>query len=787
MSKRVAKKTSTIPGRGPTALFISGNLSVVAPPEAAPVPARLHVWAPVEGLATGIDTAFGDSLDITVSAEMYQPGGGSVWLRALVDGNVAEPSDVQFKHGDVKFDGVRTFTFVKTNMSQGQHLVEIQMLTGTDASIRDRVLTVRSANFFQGSSTLAVASGTSGPLIKATSEYKPIPGLTAILTTDSFTPCTIAITFSAEAFAESGKMMVRAVVNGIPAGEVIFAEAGDPQRRGTRSFTFVGPELEGGFDNVVSLEWKALGGVSYIGDRTMSATAAPVSGGRQRVLAVNPSNPENVTQTDWILFADEIIIETTDPLSNVAISMSTEVLSNKGRVFLRATFDGQPASPTDVTLIEGGSKWRATAHTFIVKNVGLGRHSVRAEIKVDPKTTAKIRRRSVRVIWARRQGPDFVQPYLGMSPLRRNFRLLVIGFDPVRPAHARPSFQQIRNIFEGLPEPVIDGFMAFHPALPERSRGPNLRDWLMENSGGVAQLGQVRYVGCRDDNWFVAPPARQGDWYWNNQAWDQMWKDALAAADPEVDFHSYDTDQNNRVTSDELVVAIVRPQNQPYGTLRGTNALLDGSPTALNVPILDLYLSSDPTQQMSGLGIVAHELCHHLFGAPDLYNGCPAISPGIYSIMDQPWYATHLDPFVKMKNGMVHPWAIDLDNLPLGFATALPAVERHHEVLIVYHSTRAAREYFVIENRWPGDPLLRNYDGPIGTGAIVVWLILEDRQLVNTSAICPGDPRYIRRRGVLSSPGSSTELTWSDGSSAGRRVVASIPNAEFAQIRLEKI
>ena len=74
----------------------------------------------------------------------------------------------------------------------------------------------------------------------------------------------------------------------------------------------------------------------------------------------------------------------------------------------------------------------------------------------------------------------------------------------------------------------------------------------------------------------------------------------------------------------------------------------------------------------------------------------------------------------------------------------------------------------------------------IGSGAIVIWLILEDRQLVNTSAICPGDPRYIRRRGVLSSPGSSLDLTWSDGSSAGRRVVASIPHAEFAQLRLEK-
>src|SRR6188474_2299358 len=91
-----------------------GNLCVVAPPETAPVPARLHVWAPVRGLATGIGSVAGDNLEITVSAEMYQPG-GSLWLRALVDGRVAEPSDVQFKTGNENFDGVRSFTFVQEN------------------------------------------------------------------------------------------------------------------------------------------------------------------------------------------------------------------------------------------------------------------------------------------------------------------------------------------------------------------------------------------------------------------------------------------------------------------------------------------------------------------------------------------------------------------------------------------------------------------------------------------------------------------------------------------------
>lgn len=780
MSTHTTEKASTTLIEDPRATSDFGNLSVIAPPEAAPVAGRLHVWAPVKGLATGIGSVDGDNLEITVSAEMYQAG-GSVWLRALVDGRVAEPSDVLFKSGNVNFDGVRSFTFVQEGVSGGQHLVEIQMRTGSSATIRDRVLTVHSGSSFHGSSRLAVAAAPSGPPIKAPSQYKDIPDLSTFITTE--VPGTLAITFSAEAWADSGRMMVRAMVDGAEVGEVIFAEAGDPQRGGTRSFTFVKFALPAGIHHV-KLQWRSGSGVSRIGDRTMSVSA--IHRGSQVVTAAVPPDPVTLTQTTWTDFhhgSSGTIIETTDSVSNVTISVSTEVLSNGGRVFLRALVDGQPASPSDVTLIQGGPKWRATAHTFVAKNVGRGRHRVRVQLMVDPQTTAKFRRRSTRILWKRRRGPDFVQPFLQMNPLVRRFRLLVIGFDPVRPGHTRPSFAQIRNTFEGNPGLVVGDLTTLQTTL---DRGPNLRDWLMENSGGVATLGQVRYVGCRDGQWYVAPPERQGSWYWDNLAWDQMWKDALNAADAEVDFHAYDTDQNNRITSDELVVAIVRPQNVPYGTLRGTDAILDGSPTLLNVPILDLYLSSNPAYLRWGVGLVAHELAHHVFGAQDLYNGCPAISPGAYSVMDEHWLATHLDPFEKMKNGLVHPLAIDLATQATT-TLVLPAVELRHQVLLLHDAARVAREYFLIENRYPGDPLRPNYDGPIGIGAIVIWQIFEDLQLVHNSAICPGDPRFIRKRAVLSTPADSIDLTWSDGSPTGFRITAPIPNAELAQIMLRRL
>ena len=260
-------KGQPVPEVPPVVRTDFANLSVVAPVESAPLGPerrRLNVWAPVEGLSTGVSSADGDDLEITVSAEMIQPG-GSVWLRALVDGKVAKPSDVVFKSGNANFDGVRSFTFVEEGVGGGQHIVEIQMLTGTPATIRDRVLTVHSGSPFNGPSRLAVAAGTSGPAIKTTSPYSDIPELSTMITTD--TPGILAITFSAEAWATSGRVMVRALVDGAQVGEVIFVEAGDSQRSGTRSFTFVDFSLAAGVHEV-KLQARSGSGSGSIGDRT---------------------------------------------------------------------------------------------------------------------------------------------------------------------------------------------------------------------------------------------------------------------------------------------------------------------------------------------------------------------------------------------------------------------------------------------------------------------------------------------------------------------------------------
>ena len=759
---RPSKPTQRTPDRKAIALFFSpGGLSAVAPREGAPLGARLDVWNAVPGLSTGIACSAGDNLEITVSAEMYQAT-GSIWFRALVDGEVAEPSDVVFKSGAVNFDGVRNFTFVKQNISPGQHLVEIQWRTGTPASIRDRTLMVHSASPFAGRDHLAVAIAPSGKLIEtSSSNYLDIPGMSASIGAPE--SATLAIVFSAEAFAKrDARLMVRALVDGTQVGEVVFCEGGDPGRGGTHSFTFARSLLSAG-NHQIRLQWKSTGGPCQLGDRTMAVSAAHFSA--QRTMASQPGTANILRTGTWTNLPPFSLINALDPLSTLSITFSGEVWSNKGRLFLRVLVDNVPASPADVTLIEGGSRWRVASHTFIVKNLRAGVHRIAVQAMVDPGTKAQVRRSSIRTLWSRRSGSDFVQPFLGMAPLVRTYRLLVVGFDPIRPGHPRPPFRMIKATFEGEDLPFINGLPAAAYRFPIFYKGPNVRDWLAENSGGVARIGEVRYVGCFDDHWYVAPPERQGNWYWNNGAFAQMWQDALAAADADVNFHSFDTDHNNRLETDDLIVAIVRPQSGPYGTLRGTTAILDSHPTPLSMPILDLYLSADPANMLTGVGITCHELCHLIAGAADLYGSCAQIDPGYYSIMDNHSKATHLDPFEKMKNGMVAPIAIDL-TLQGTITISLPSVERHRQILLLHHSDRVEQEYFIIENRFPGTGIY-NYDRPLGAGAIVVWQIFEDINLVQNSAVCAGDPRFIRRRATLTTAGETFELAWADGTASG--------------------
>ncbi len=772
--------------RGSIRKISPSDLCIVIPPEtSAPIELRRNVWAAVPGLASGVTSAAGDDLEISVSIEVRQAG-GSIWFRALVDGRPAQPSDVLFKASSTEFDGLRSFTFVQPGVSAGQHIIEIEATTGSRAFVMKRGMSVTSASPIAGTHRLRTVAAPSGPsIVNRSSSYQDVPHLATSLHTTAVSG--IAVTFSAECGTNEGRLMIRALIDSATIGkEIIFAEAGT--RGGTRSFTFAAPTVQPG-NHDIRIQWKAPKGKAWVGDRTLTVSSAPLTA--QRQLARNIDDAVSLNST-WKQ-AIATTIEIAEPVSNAAIAFAAEMTCGSGgEVFARAFLNDIPAAPGEFRLMKGSVKWTAASAIFLKKNLAPGRYSVRIELR-STGSGGRFRRSSVRGLWKQRGGSDFVQPFMATQPTVKTYRMLVIGMDPMRQGHPRPAFAQVKATFEGF-EPVLDATpamaaMSLSAAAvpPPVAYTPNLRDWLEQNSGGRAKIGQINYAGCFDGDWYLPPPEHQGTYYWDNNAWAEMFRDTVNAADPDIHFHSFDADGNNRISNDEALIVAMRPQATAYGTLRGTTTKLDNIDPPLAMPLIDLYLSKAPSQHIAGVGIAAHELCHLLLGISESYGNCPDIDPDFYSIMDGPgsYAATHLDPHSKMKAGWIHPLAINLDSITTSRTVDLDAVETHHDTVVLHDSRRVEREYFIIENRYPKTP--RNYDQRLGNGSIAVWQIFEDFSLVQGSQICMGDPRYVRFRVALRSVGETHSLAWGDGTGTGIRIRALAPDSQRAQFRLERI
>jgi M6 family metalloprotease-like protein len=751
--------------------FVSGHVVEIAPPEAAPINSPAGTgWSGIPGLAGAVHTEANSNLAMTVSAEMF--GKQGVRVRAVVDGVVAEPEWVEFKSDDAGFDDVRSFTFVKRAVTPGQHVVDMQWQTtdGEPTQMRDRSLVIESGSTDTFAARLAVAAA-KGLEFTSSSTYIDLPGMAASVVAPN--GGSLAVTFSADMSATNGKAYAQVVVNGRVEREVVMAEQGTGVSLGAKRYTFAVPARSTGPSDV-RIRYRAdAGGIAWVRERSLTVSAnLSTSDAGGAVIADFDQNPTVRTSTAYTDL-QTLNFSTSTPSSSVVIDASTQAKVSGGRLFLRALVDGKPVQPGNVTLVQAEPLFRASSFAFTLDNLPPGAHEVKVQTAVDQGATAHVADRSLRVAHAPREGASFARPFKGMRPAQRTFRTAVICFDPVRPGHARPSLEQLRNVFEGN-----DG-------------GQSVRGWYDENSDGRAVAGQVLYLGCNDNQWYTAAAERQGNWYWDNAAYELMWQDAIRAADPDFNFHSYDTNHDDRITPDELVVAVVRPQASPYGTIRGTNA------TPLRFTVADLYLSAVPSERRNNVGLTSHELSHAVLGAQDLYSSCPReYDPGYYSIMAAHWRATHLDPLHKLKSGFVAANAVAMPSFG-NLTYAMPSVELGHEITILYDPARGDSEYFVVENRMGSPAGESNYDAPLGN-AVVLWHVIEDQSIADrfpaSTPDCVGGRIPVRRLAVLSTPETAHNLSWADGTSARFRVKlrgtpggATVPAADRTNVQLERL
>lgn len=383
-----------------------------------------------------------------------------------------------------------------------------------------------------------------------------------------------------------------------------------------------------------------------------------------------------------------------------------------------------------------------------------------------------------------------------LARLEGKRKVLAVLWDPKRPGHAAPSVAAIQSILFG-----------------ERA---SVAGWFRENSNGRFAIESAGVLG-----WYQAD--KPGDHYWSeSQGADpsdkdgdgwlnghvEKWAEAIRKAARDVKLSAFDANKDGVLGPDELAVLVVIPQNEPFGTNRGPAGreapkweplVVDG----VQIPVIAEWYAGSPPN----LGAPAHELCHLIFGAPDLYMTAPwPFAAARYSIMDCSYFTSHLDPFEKLKLGWV-----DWTAATSGGEHALASVESGGKVLVLHDPRRGPGEYFLVENRWRAG----SYDAGVpGSGdgipqdGLAVWHIVEDPALFAKAPAPTGGPddwgrrglRMIRRNGgtpvddanaLVAREGDGLDdttgparLVWLDGTRSGFSIKLLTPPGPTVRVRV---
>ncbi|MFQ5887763.1 MAG: CARDB domain-containing protein [Candidatus Hydrothermarchaeales archaeon] len=358
---------------------------------------------------------------------------------------------------------------------------------------------------------------------------------------------------------------------------------------------------------------------------------------------------------------------------------------------------------------------------------------------------------------------DFTEPFKGVKRVIGKRKVLAILWDPKRPNHTVPSKAKVENTLFGSKPSVRDYFL-------ENSKG----QFTIEKAGVLgwykAKKSADHYWGPWDQEDQPEDRNRNGkldpgedlngngeldepngkleadedknkngklEYDLNNDGWihghTEKWAEAIRKADKDFNFAQYDNNPKNGVLDAwELAVYIIIPQNTSFGTRRGALGkewpkkeplIVDG----VKIPtVIEAYVGYPPDR-----GLLTHELSHMILNLPDMYYDYDIAkkmkkydvkshpyAAHSYSMMDVAKY--HLDPFHKLKLGWIKPTIVHHN----GWYT-IQDVETHYQAYILYDPNKVSKEYFIVENRWPGN----SYDKGLPDQGLAVWHIIEDPKI----------------------------------------------------------
>lgn len=186
----------------------------------------------------------------------------------------------------------------------------------------------------------------------------------------------------------------------------------------------------------------------------------------------------------------------------------------------------------------------------------------------------------------------------------------------------------------------------------------------------------------------------------------KMAEDAIALANPAVNFSNYDNDDDNFV--DALFIIHAGPGYEYTGNVNHIHS--HKWSTSYWVPVDGVYCSVYSTEpeywSSSGdmtCGVYAHEMGHAAWGLPDLYDyGGDSRGLGYWSLMASgSWNGSngdspaHPDAYCRIEMGAVTPTNL-LTNL---MTASIPAIENTPTIYRLWTNGTTGSEYFLVENR----------------------------------------------------------------------------------------
>jgi M6 family metalloprotease-like protein len=330
----------------------------------------------------------------------------------------------------------------------------------------------------------------------------------------------------------------------------------------------------------------------------------------------------------------------------------------------------------------------------------------------------------------------------------------------------------------------------FFDSLMFGINGPSVRNYYSEISYGAFNMVTLQFPSSV--GWLTMPHpygyyvnGAQGFGTYPNNT-QKLAEDAIAAAQPFVDFSKYDNNGDGYV--DDLIIVHTGSGGEFTGSLDNiySHAWHTSSPVSVNGVLASNYSIGPEYWASPGdltIGTYVHSMCHSVFGLPDLYDyNFASDGLGYWSLMGWGLYngplqigesPAHPDAWSRWQMGFLTP--INVASNMSG--VSIPAVNQSGVVYRLWTNGSAGQEYFLVENR-----RRVGYDAFLAGDGLLIYHV-DETQTTNNNPWYPGHTAFGNYKVALDQADGLWQLEQGRGvADAGDPFPGSSGNTNFGDV-----